>query len=318
MDERKTLAALLVPILLFAICVIAYWQTVGRPSAVREESRPASAPVRAPEGEGSLTVRAFVDGESPAEERTVEFLERLRSAYRGRARFEILDYRDEGHGSEAWMAAQLESAAILLDGTPYVAFERDGRKTPIGFVMPAGFGWDYRDLADAVAAGVAGTLERVDAETAVGARKLPVLKPKLEARSESEGPDGATTLVIEGLDVATIRCPYKGVSPEQRVASAIGDLERILEEPVSPEMLVRQSTGAGEWVIGVDKRGLLNATDEDGRAEGISARALSRIWLESLRDGLALAAAPQGEFPPLPDPAEAAAAESGPPARATE
>jgi hypothetical protein len=291
------LAVLLVCVLaLGAGCV--FIKPPPKPGEAAPAATPETTKVRSGQG---LEVTAFLDATSPCEKRTREFLALLTKAYGPRVEIETVNYRDEAEGSKRWMDAKLKSSAILLDGTPYVSFERGGAKVPVGFVLTAGYVWNYQDLADAVAAGVAGKLEKVDEDATVAARPtLPTLKPEVSTRLTGKGPDGPAVLIIEGQEVLALHRPYRNVTPEQRLSGAIRDLLRIVEDPFSPEMLLREETTGGEWVVVANGRAVLNATPEDAQAAGTSPAELSRQWLHGIRDGLALAAVPKGDFPKLP------------------
>lgn len=286
------------------VCVLALGTGCAfiKPPPKPGEAAPAAAPEKPRVRSGrALEVTAFLDDNAPCEKRTREFLALLEKAYGPRIEVEVVNYRDEGEGSKRWMDAKLRSSAIVLGGSPYVSFERDGAKAPVGFVLTAGYVWNYQDLADAIAAGVAGKLDKVDEDVTVAARPtLPTLKPEVSTRLAGNDPEGPAVLIIEGQEVLTLRCPYRNVTPEQRLSGAIRDLLRIVEDPFSPEMLLRQETSGGEWVVVANGRAVLNATPEDAKAAGTTPDELSRQWLHGIRDGLALAAVPKGDFPKLP------------------
>jgi len=251
----------------------------------RRQPQPTPPPAR-------VTVIAWVHAQSPGRQATVELLRTLQECYPDRLDLHVVDI-DDPEGFRRWREADLDSAAIFINGSTTVAWEEEGRRRIVNFRYPAGFTWTYADLRAAVTAAVAGRLTAAAPEEAEAVRPL---QTSVRAQSIRVGDSEVETgqLLIDGAVVIEITHNAGPLAPGQRVERAADALTEVLSRPFTPNRLVARKTEEGA-VVCADDRELLAVTPADAAEQGLEAAQLAARWRRAIYDALALAALKNAE-----------------------
>jgi hypothetical protein len=124
------------------------------PSGGKSEAGPAPVAVR---------LLAYINVSSGCQQATVDFLQSLAAKYPG-VETELVDFGDGDTGAARWEQSGLKCMAVEINGQSIVKYPVDGVVKVMAFRAPAGFYWEHEDLAAAVQAALAGTLQTATEE----------------------------------------------------------------------------------------------------------------------------------------------------------
>jgi len=290
-NRPKTAWAVVVSLLLLAVLV----GCRGEPA--KEGGGPAAPrPVK---------ILAYVNVSSGCQEPTIELLKSFKAEYPGRVDLGIVDFGDQGEGSKQWKGSGYDCMVIEVDGSPLVKFETGGRTKTVALRQPVGFWWTHDDLKAAVAAAIEGELQSGTEEEAIAGQ--PPRKIKTRIVTEQVKRDGKTfaRVLINERSAMLIRASSGDQSPNERAEAAGQVLRKWLRQPVKPNEIDRKQV-AGGWAVRVSGKVVAVATLTGAKAAGGTPDQLAKKWLVGIRQGIAIAARPEGtrdaaEKAPAPD-----------------
>lgn len=289
------------PIALFALLV-------AMTGCRHEAEQPQPPPIL---NDSNVRIVAWLEAESPCQQGTVEVLRDLEAKHPARVRVKIVDIgTPQGH--ERWEASGLNAMAIEIDGHTTVTWgEGDSRRT-VSFMHPAGFTWTHEDLRAAVDAALAGELQPADPAEAEGVRLMDV---RVRGQSIRVGDEGRETgqLIIQDQIVFEITQKQNDLGPGKRVSAAADALNRVLQEPFTPNRLRLKREEKGIALMAGEAQVLL-VTEADTAGQEISPLQLAERWRRAVREALIDAALKRPEPAelqpePIPEPQEPAAPE---------
>lgn len=191
---RREFLLLAIPVLLLAGCR-------ARPAA---QQPPQPPPIQ---------ILAYINVSSGCQQATVDFLQALQAKY-PRLAVELVDFGDGGAGSERWQMSGHRCMTIEINGRNVVKYPHEGTLRVVDFRMPPGVLWSHEDLAEAVAAAVAGTLQpatedETEADPAQTQQKLQQLKAKASQRRKPAPPAKSEAKEQTQAPTATPSQPHK-------------------------------------------------------------------------------------------------------------
>ena len=275
--------------LLLVVGLIAAFVCGCTERAVVESDQPARPTAR---------IIAYINVSSGCQEPTIELLEGFRKQYPGRIHLGIVDFGDEGTGTQEWKEAGYDCLTIEVNNSDIARFMVDGQEKVVAFRQPVGFWWTHEDLKAAVAAAVSGTLQTGTEEEAFAGRPPREVKADVVVEEvKREGKIYARVLIDERPAIR-IQVAADGQSPVQRAETAAEVLRAWISVPVAPNQIDRHKVKGG-WAVRVDEKVVAIATEADAKAAKTSSSQLAKKWLVGVRRGIAIAARP-------PDPQGAA------------
>ncbi len=242
------------------------------------------------------TITAFIDADAPSQKPTVEILRELETRHPRRVAVQLFDINDRGRGTTRWRQAELESAALKINGSTTVSWgEGDARRT-VSFLHPPGFAWTHQDLRDALDAALRDGLRPAEPEEAEGVRLLHITARGQSIRVGDSGEEKGQ-LIINDRPVINVTRPRGQLAPGQRVSLAAKTLQKVLETAFTPNQIRTQRTDDGVALLAREEP-LMVATAADAEAEDTGPQALADRWQQSLRHALISAALARASAPP--------------------
>ena len=132
-----------------------------------------------PAGPPPILLRAYINVSSGCQAPTIEFMQGLRQKY-PRLQLELVDFGDGGAGLDRWQQSGYKCMTLEIDGHSVVKYPVEGKMKAVAFHMPAGFSWEHEDLAQAVAAAMAGKLQPATEEEAMEGVSPEQMKAKVD------------------------------------------------------------------------------------------------------------------------------------------
>ncbi|MGQ9729994.1 MAG: hypothetical protein ACUVX8_01850 [Candidatus Zipacnadales bacterium] len=255
----------------------------------------AKRPIEEPSTPDRPTVRilAYINVSSGCQEPTLELLRSFPRQYPNRVYLNIVNFGDQGAGNRQWKASGYDCMTIEINGSDIVRFPVDGKEKVVAFRQPVGFWWTHEDLQAAVAAGIAGKLGTGTEEEALASRPRQKITAEIVVEEVKRGEKTYARVLINERPAMTIQTSRGGQSPVKRAEAAAQVLREWLSKPVAPNQIDRQKT-AGGWAVRVNKKVVEIATASDAKAANGTPDALAKKWLVGIRQGIALAARPEG------------------------
>jgi len=279
-------------------------QASTQPATAASGSAMAAAQV--PMQVSPVQVEAYVNKSDESQERTVKLLQDLESAYQGLLALKIHDVADGDEGTKAFKAAGLQTETIRVNGSEFMEFDRDGTKVTVAFQSPAGFGWTYRDLVDAIGSASRGTTTPLTAEEARGKTESPKLNVPVDVAELEES--GKRIVALKIGDAEALRFPVGGGtgSALKRALEAKKTLEAALGGEFRPSDIAAKQTGHS-WVVTARGRTVVVITGQDAKALGSDPAKLADAATTDIKKAVQTAVLPtESEMPPVTSPPMAA------------
>jgi hypothetical protein len=238
-----------------------------------------------------VKIVAYINVSSGCQEPTIDLLKGFPGQYPGRLNLEIVDFGDEGKGNQRWKQSGYDCMMIEVDGSPLVKFETGGRTKTVALRQPVGFWWTHEDLKAAIAAAVAGNLQRGTEEEAIAGQPARKIKARVVTEEVKREGKMLARVLINERPAMLIRLSSGGESPGHRAETAAKVLRDWLKEPVKPNEIDRKQVTGG-WAVRVRGKTVAVATAADAKAAGGAPDQLAKKWLVGIRQGIAIAARP--------------------------
>ncbi len=243
-------------------------------------------------------ITAYINVSSGCQQPTIELLKSFPQQYPGRVQVEIVDFGDQGGGNRRWKQSGHDCMTIEIDGSPFAKLDSAGKTRTVALRQPVGFWWTHDDLKAAVAAAVDGKLQQGTEEEAIAGQ--PPHKVKATIVTEAVRRDGkaSSRVLINERAALLIRVAWDAEPPDQRAESAARVLREWLKNPVKPNEIDRKQVEGG-WAVRVKGKVVAVATAADGEAMGGTPDQVAKKWLVGIRQGIAIAARPDGTAAPV-------------------